>query len=286
MINIYLIGNKGYTALKNLKKGHLSVISCVIIGQDKNVQNDYSINIENFCIEKNLNYVIQNETYQVTSQFSIAIGWRRLINDDSKVIVFHDSLLPKYRGFNPLVTALLNGDKKIGVTALKASNEYDRGEIIKQESIQITYPIKIKKAIEKISIVYANLLVNIVNKIVSNNLTFSPQDEAKATYSLWRDSENYKIDWTTEADNIKRFVDAVGYPYKGAYTYINGKKIIIKNVEVTNDVEISNREPGKVIFKNNASFVIVCGKGLLKINKFYNEKGEEVKFNNFRLRFK
>jgi methionyl-tRNA formyltransferase len=218
--------------------------------------------------------------------YSIAIGWRWLINDNSNLIVFHDSILPKYRGFNPLVTALINGDNEIGVTALEGANDYDSGNIIKQEKISIDYPIKIKKAIDLISLCYAKLLNSILEKITLKEIKTYPQDESLVSFSLWRDEENYKIDWSLDAKVIKRFIDAIGFPYKGAYSIVNNQKIIIRDAQVVEDVKIPIREMGKVIFKDKKSYTIVCGKGLLKVMKFFDENGSEVNLKKFRIRFK
>ena len=286
MINLYLTGKKGFNSLKNLNKIYHKYINKVIIGHDKNIINDYSDLVKKYCKNHFIDYVVQNKTYNNNSNYSIAIGWRFLINDESKLIVFHDSILPKYRGFNPLVTSLINGDNEIGVTALKGSNEYDKGEIIEQEAIKISYPIKIESAIDEISSCYASLLNSIFNKILSGNLNSKPQNESLATYSLWRDKYDYKINWHNDSYTIKRFIDAVGYPYNGAFTFLDNSKIIIKDSEVISDVEISNREPGKVIFKKDNNYVIVCGKGLLKVNEFFSENGEKIDFKKFRLRFR
>lgn len=286
MINLYLIGNKGFVALKSLNKSELQKITSVIIGQDKNVQNDYSIDIKHLCEAKNINFVIQNKTYSSTAKYSIAIGWRWLINDDSRLIVFHDSILPKYRGFNPLVTALINGDDKIGVTALKGTKGYDEGEIIAQETIKIKYPIKIRTAIHKIAESYAILLRVIIEKILKKDLVSKPQDKTLASYSLWRNEEDYKINWNLDSFTIKRLIDALGYPYKGAFTMLNKEKLIIKDVIIVDDVTIANRTPGKIIFKDEKFYTIVCGKGLLKVKEFYNENNDLIKLKNFRLRFK
>jgi methionyl-tRNA formyltransferase len=285
MINLYLLGFKGLKALTNLDQLQLDYISLVIIGQDKNIDNDYSDKIEFLCIRKGLNFKIQNETSQLKAEFSIAIGWRWIIKDNSNLIVFHDSILPKYRGFNPLVTALINGDEEIGVTAIKGSNDYDKGEIISQETMSIKYPIKINDAIEKVSILYSRLLKESIMKIHTRNIESYSQNENYSSYSLWRDEKDYKINWSLDSNRIKRFIDAVGYPYKGAYTLLNGNKIIIKHSEIVKDVQIINRDVGKVIFKNGRSFTIVCGEGLLKVHKFYNENNHPIDLNKFRLRF-
>lgn len=286
MINLYLLGEKGFVALKNLNNSKTELISNVIIGTDSKVKYDYSNEIIELCKKAKISYQIQNKTSLNTAKYSIAIGWRWLINDDSKLIVFHDSLLPKYRGFNPLVTALINGDEKIGVTALKGSKNYDEGEIIAQESIKINYPINIRTAIGKIAESYAILLQVILDKIISNELLSKQQDRTLVSYSLWRDEEDYKIKWDLDSHTIKRFIEAVGYPYKGAFTMLNEEKIIIKDAAVVDDVIISNRTPGKVIFKDGKFYTIVCGNGLLKVSEFYDENGDLINLNNFRLRFK
>ncbi|MGX1024403.1 formyltransferase family protein [Psychroflexus sp. MBR-150] len=286
MVNLYLLGKKGFIALEKLNKTHLNLISYVIVGYDKSVVNDYSDDIIRKCNELNLSYGLQNKTYTNPAMYSIAIGWRWLINDNSNLIVFHDSILPKYRGFNPLVTALINGDNEIGVTALEGANDYDSGNIIKQEKISIDYPIKIKKAIDLISLCYAKLLNSILEKITLKEIKTYPQDESLVSFSLWRDEENYKIDWSLDAKVIKRFIDAIGFPYKGAYSIVNNQKIIIRDAQVVEDVKIPIREMGKVIFKDKKSYTIVCGKGLLKVMKFFDENGSEVNLKKFRIRFK
>ena len=220
------------------------------------------------------------------AEYSIAIGWRWLIKDKSELLVFHDSLLPKYRGFNPLVTALINGDEEIGVTVLKGVRGYDEGPIALQKQIRIQYPIKINEAIGEIAEVYADLLNQTFNSICSNELSFKEQERDSVTYSLWRDNEDYRIDWGEDANGIKRFIDAVGYPYQGAQCTLGEKTLHIFDSEVAPDLDISNREPGKVIFKDDSGFTIVCGSGLLKIKEFYDETGSIVQLSSFRLRFK
>ena len=72
----------------------------------------------------------------------------------------------------------------IGVTALKAANEFDTGPICGQLSLRVDYPIKIERAIKQISILYAQLLNQSIDKLLNGELTFNEQDEEKATYSL------------------------------------------------------------------------------------------------------
>lgn len=286
MINLYLLGEKGYFTLKSLKSEFLSLINCVIIGSDKNVINDYSKDIEKYCKANKVTYVYQNKTIEKSSSdYSIAIGWRWLIKDNSKLIVFHDAILPRLRGFNPLVTSLINGDNEVGVSILFGTEDFDRGEIIIQKKIKINYPIKIKYAIERVSFLYGEAINELIYKLKSGVIDSYPQDESLATYSLWRDEADYEIDWNHSAQYIKRFIDAVGYPYKGAYTTWNNTKLYINDSILVEDVFIENRTPGKVLFKKDNTFIIVCGNGLLGVKDFFDENGQKKELINFRLRF-
>ena len=80
----------------------------------------------------------------------IVAGWRWLLPSTEKLIVLHDSLLPRYRGFNPLVSQLIDKEERLGVTAFFASDRYDCGDIINQPSIKVSYPLKINEAIERV----------------------------------------------------------------------------------------------------------------------------------------
>lgn len=286
---VYCLGEKALAALNGLTDTHKSLISMIIIGEDKNVIDDKSGEIKNFAVLNNINYSYRKE-YDGKSSFDyhIAIGWRWIINldkSDAKLIVIHDSLLPKYRGFNPLVSAIINGEHTIGASMIWATEDYDEGDIIFQEEIKIAYPIKILEAIQEISEVYGVLLENFFKYIDQKiELPRIVQDESAASYSLWRDDNDYRIDWTKEASFIIRMIDAVGFPYLSACTVYDKNVIrIIEAVEV-NDVHIENRTPGKIIFLKNNCPTIVCGKGLVKIVKAIVNNDKEVIFNKFRVK--
>jgi len=228
----------------------------------------------------------------MTSEYAFAISWRWLINlEQTELIIFHDSLLPRYRGFGPLVSSLINGDHEIGVTALFSHDEYDKGDIIAQDAKSITYPLTIQQAIDTITDCYVSLATEITSKIMRGHpLDGQPQEEADASYSLWRDDQDYHIDWTKSAAEIKRFVDAVSFPYKGAFTLINNRPARVLEADALGDVHIENRTPGKIIFVQEGHPIVVCGSGLLRVCSAVsdNEDGEEVSLlplNKFRTRF-
>lgn len=290
-IALFIMGKKGLACLETVLNNPTIDLKYVIYATDKNVEKDYADEIIEFCKKHKITYYNRNdfnESLLCMVSYFIAISWRWLIKTNlEKLIVFHDSILPKYRGFNPLVTALINGDSEIGVTAIFANKEFDKGDIIEVEKIQIKYPIKIEEAIDIISGCYQNLIEKIVKKIVLDSLTATPQDENKATFSLWRDEEDYFLDWGLNAAILERTVSALGFPYAGARTFLDNKIIVLDKVKVVTDVTIENRTPGKILFLEDNQPTIVCGKGLLKIEKaYYLDDKNNVVFNKFRTRLK
>ncbi len=280
---------KGYDVLKafidNFNPSH---IDFVIGSKDEKVNNDYYEEIKGLCEKNNINFIDKKSETKINSSYSITVSWKWLIQDLEKVIIIHDSILPKYRGFSPLVSALINGEEEIGVTAILGNNEFDKGDVIAQKTTKIKYPIKIKDAIDIISKIYIEIVIELSRRIINNEtLEGQTQDETKATYSLWRDEDDYKIDWNKDSLYIKRFVDAVSNPYLGAFCYLNNRSIRVFDVEIEDDLIIENRVPGKVLFNRFGYPTVVCGQGLVRITnaRYENEKASIIPLQKFRSRF-
>lgn len=288
-VTLYLMGEKGLQVLKRIVS-QKETIAQVIGARDKNVQNDYYEDLKNLCKENGVKFYDRSEKVEVDSEYSIAIGWRWMIDADngSKLIILHDSLLPRYRGFAPLVNMLINHEPKIGVTALFANGEFDRGDIIAQKSLEVHYPIRIQDAIKLVSGLYVELVIDIMNMIHSRKaIAATTQDESEASYSLWRNDDDYAIDWNRDSEYIQQFVYSVGYPYKGACSIFEGITYRILDCELEEDVRVENRCPGKLLFIRDGFPIIVCGKGMLKITKLVTDDGEScLPMKKYRVWFK
>lgn len=284
---------KGFLVLKSLLKSNYAPNLAFVVGAlDKNVRKDYNTEIRELCTANGIAYYDKHEPgyMDIQVEYFLAISWRWLIKtkNSTSLIVLHDSLLPRYRGFSPLVNCLINGEREIGVTALFAEKEYDKGPIIGQSKINVEYPIKIATAIDLISNCYVDLVLDIFSKINSNTIiSAEPQDESLATYSLWRDDEDYKIDWSKSSNEIRRFIDAVGNPFLGASTFVGERKVrIFESIEIP-DITVENRSPGKVVFMEKGKPVVVCGEGLLMITDAIFDDTQEplIPLKMFRIKF-
>lgn len=289
-VTLFLLNQKGFQCLQNaLKEKKLKqTISLVVVGKDPGNQDDHYEEITQLCIENGIKVVDRKNATDISSRYSIAIGWKWLIFGIKNLIVVHDSLLPKYRGFSPLPNMLINGEKLIGATAIFASDSMDEGDIISQESLSVNYPIKIKEAIDLISDVYVQLTEEILRIIAEDKiLPQYVQDSSQASFSIWRDSDDYFIDWSKDASYIKRFVDAVGYPYDGAKTRLNNDLVIrIKDVEVVAPLKCEIKHFGKILMYVDKYPVITSGENAIKIMKAEYLDGTPFSFNKLRVRLK
>jgi methionyl-tRNA formyltransferase len=290
-ITLFLMTEKGYDLLRDTARKYKHLFSLVVVGCDSNIENDFEAEIIDFCINEGIKSVRRRDFHRVASEYAIAVSWRWLIDHPpDKLIVFHDSLLPRYRGFSPLVNQLINGEKEIGVSAIFGDKAFDTGRVIFQSQSHIEYPMKIFDAMKINNANYLACANFVLDKIsLSKALDSFSQDEGLATYSVWRDDEDYAIRWNDSASRIRRFIDAVGYPYRGAYTYYDKNKVIITSAEEVDDVTIENRDCGKVLFMDSGKPVVICGTGMLRINDGYTIKNrEKIPFlptPRFRIRF-
>jgi methionyl-tRNA formyltransferase len=101
---------------------------------------------------------------------------------------------------------------------------------------------------------------------------------------MWRDQEDYHIDWNLSAEEIKRFIYAVGHPFEGAFSIIKGEKIRIVDCELIQDLKIENRTVGKVFSLTKNQPVIVAKNGLIKITNATDDSGNPYKFDILKTR--
>lgn len=291
---LFLLGQKGVCVLKAaIVGGFKDHLRLVVVGKDSQLHKDFSDEIISLCEDHGIACCERTELFASSMTYedyvALAAGWRWLIKESFRqILVFHDSSLPKYRGFNPLVTALLKKDCEIGVTVLIANKDFDCGDIVESRSVKISYPVRVANVIQLVSDLYFDLALSLFVVVTEvGTLEGVQQDDAQASYSVWRDEEDYRVNWSWSADEITHFINCLSYPYKGASTICDGKVIRIIHAEAFSDVEIANRDVGKVLFLNGEKPVVICGSGLLRIINATDDDGSNaLPFKNFRSRLR
>jgi len=137
----------------------------------------------------------------------------------------HFSLLPKYRGSNPIRAAILNGDSTTGVTIIKITPGLDEGPILSWAEIDIDDMDSIKLR-NKLSELNCALLSETIKLYTSGDLELVDQDNSEATHTTKTTKEDGLIDPTKNAQRLYRETLAYsGWPK--SYLMHNGNSLII-----------------------------------------------------------
>jgi len=181
------------------------------------------------------------------------------------VVNVHASLLPKYRGASPIQAAILNGDKKTGITIMLIDDKMDHGPILAQKQIAITNNDNFETLHDKLAQLGADLLLETLPKYISGEIKPVAQNEAEATYCKILTKEDGKIDWTKSAVEIERQVRAFT-PWPGSFTYWDNNvlKILSASAYASTKLSLTASAVGEVL-KINDGLAVACGKDALEV---------------------
>ncbi|MBM3245856.1 MAG: methionyl-tRNA formyltransferase [Candidatus Omnitrophica bacterium] len=144
----------------------------------------------------------------------------------------HASLLPKYRGAAPMNWAIINREKKTGITIIKMARQMDAGPTILQRAVDVNAEETIITLENKLAEISAELVVEALKGIEQDNYKLMPQDENKASLAPRLKKEDGLIDWNKPAEEINSLVRAT-LIWPGAFSYYNGKLLKIYKTRVT-----------------------------------------------------
>ena len=153
----------------------------------------------------------------------------------------HPSLLPRWRGSSPIQYAILNGDKKTGVTIIRISEKLDAGPILTQKEIEIDPEETFSSLHNKLATLGADLLIETLPKLLAGKLPPLMQDETRATYTKILKRDDGKIDWQKPAEEIERQIRAFN-PWPGTYTFYKDKRLKILKAELSGNHELIIKE--------------------------------------------
>ncbi|MEU8086489.1 methionyl-tRNA formyltransferase [Micromonospora sp. NPDC049101] len=169
----------------------------------------------------------------------------------------HDSLLPAYAGFSPLIWALLNGEKEVGVTAHMMDAELDAGNIVLQRSVPVGPRDTTTDLFHKTLELFGPITVDGLALIASGKTDWTPQDRSKASFFHKRSDEDNRIDWTWSAEELDRLVRAQSDPYPNAYAFHRGQRLRITAASVSRGNY--GGTPGRIFIREGDAVVIVAG---------------------------
>ncbi|CAF3489567.1 unnamed protein product [Fusarium graminearum] len=186
----------------------------------------------------------------------------------------HGSLLPKYRGRAPVNWAILHGETETGMTLHEMVAKPDAGAIVAQSKIPILPDETAFEVFGKLSTVAEQTLWNIFPDMLEGRIPKLHNDIARGSYFGRRKPEDGRIDWRRSAKDVYNLHRAVAPPYPGAWTVIDGHKLIIGKASLSQRIE-PNASVGLLV--RNDAILGICGDGqCIMIDELLDDNGQPV----------
>jgi methionyl-tRNA formyltransferase len=176
----------------------------------------------------------------------------------------HASILPKLRGAAPVNWALINGDKRAGVTTMMMDVGLDTGDMLLKDEVEVDMYMNVGQLHDTIMEKGAQLLIETLNKIEDNSIVRTKQDESLSTYAPMLNKETQKINWYDSAENIHNLIRGLS-PWPTAFFSIDDKLVKVYSSDFDN--EETNHDPGYVLKVQKDGIYVSCKKGTLIIKE-------------------
>lgn len=173
----------------------------------------------------------------------------------------HGSLLPKYRGAAPIQHAVLNGDKKTGITTMLMAQGLDTGDILLKSETEIGENETAEELFDRLSVLGAELLIDTLGALEGDNITPQKQDEENASYASMLTKDMCEIDFSKSAFEVhKKICGLSSWPC--ASTKLMGKRIKVYRSQIV-DIDTKDKQNGSVIDEKN--FIVACKDKAVKL---------------------
>lgn len=191
----------------------------------------------------------------VTAAFGQLLPKSLLDAPKYKAVNVHASLLPKYRGGAPIHYAVMNGEKKTGVTIMYMAEKLDAGNIISQDEIDIKENDTVGDVHDQLAVLGTALLKRTLPTIFNGTNDSIPQDESLVSFASNISREDERIDWTQDAESIHNHIRGLS-PWPVAYTTMNDKNMKLWRSEIVRNVK---GNPGEIVEITKSAIIVATG---------------------------
>lgn len=193
-------------------------------------------------------------------------------------INIHASLLPKYRGPAPIQWAIINEEKKTGVTTMLMDEGLDTGDILLSSELEIAPDDTSGTLHDRLADLGADLLIQTLNAFETGDINPISQDHTQATYAPMLKKNDGRMNWKLPAESLEALIRGMT-PWPGAFTFHDKKRLkIFKAKTIVMDTEAS---PGTVLKGFPDELWISTGKGVLSIMEIQGESGKHLLIKDF-----
>lgn len=203
----------------------------------------------------------------VGADYLFVIGWSQIFGEEvlasfpDRVIGYHPAPLPRMRGRAAIPWTILKQEPITAGTLLWLDKGIDSGPILDQEFFHVAEDETAASLYEKHMRALATMLDRSLDALAAGRARMDAQDESHATWAARRTQEDGRIDWRCRAEDIDRLVRAAGKPYPGAFTELDGERLVIWSSTTSSGGRRHAALPGQIIELTNdgSRMVVACG---------------------------
>lgn len=196
----------------------------------------------------------------------------------------HGSILPKYRGAAPIQWCLYNGETETGITTMLMDVGMDTGAMLLKASTPIGLWDNAQNLAQTLTNLGADLLVETLLKLGSQEIQPIPQNESQATYAPLIQKSDYALDWSKTAidlhNQVRGFIPncvasfrdkslkiIVTAPLSGAYLSQLAPELNISEPELSS-IAANSGSPGEIVsIIKGIGPLVQTGEGLLLLRE-------------------
>lgn len=291
MIRVVFFGTPAI-ALKSLEYLYNSdkiEIAAVVTQPDKPAGRGHKLSmsvIKQFALEHNIPVFqpksirkeqdIQDALKALKPDFFVTFAFGQILSQEVldipkyETINLHASLLPKYRGANPIQRAIINGDKETGICTMITELGLDCGDVCLKEIIPISDTMNCEELFSTISDLSPQLIEKTLLGLVDGSINPVPQREEGVCMANKLTKEETSIDWLKSANEIHNLVRGI-YKFPSAHFIYNDKLVKVLQTKVVD----GSGKPGEFVEISKDGIKVACGKDCLLLVKIKPEgKGE------------
>ncbi len=173
----------------------------------------------------------------------------------------HASLLPAYRGAAPIQWAIINGERRTGVTTMLMDEGLDTGDILLQKETDILDEDNGLTLGKRLSEMGASLLVDTLKGLKAGTVNPRPQ-AGEPSFAPPLKKDDGKIEWSLPAKRVFDLIRGT-YPWPGAYCYLNGTRLAVLKAKAADNEKTGT--PGKIEAIMSEGVLVSTGRGILSI---------------------
>jgi methionyl-tRNA formyltransferase len=181
------------------------------------------------------------------------------------VVNVHPSLLPKYRGPSPMQSAILNGDKKTGISIMLLDEGMDTGPILAQKTLELSENETTISLELKIHSIGPKFLCDVLRSYVNENCMPSDQNNQEASVSRLLSKKDGLINWNSDAKSIERMIRAfVPWPTAWTTIKINDERVRVKILEAK-VTQTNLNKPNGTLCENQEKIIVAVNSEALEL---------------------